>query len=191
VHKNWVIFPEKIIGKYAILHSLNPQIMVSYHESLKLEPSDYLNSYDSGPSTIREGDWDAVVRGAGAPPIKTELGWLLFYHAMTLDDYGKYKVGAMILDLNDPERILYRSTSPVLAPSAVYENNGFKPGVIYLSGAVAKGKELLLYYGASDSYVCVASCELDKILDALVEGTQNSQITIPGSTPIKPAGKEN
>jgi len=60
VHKNWVIFPEKINGKYAILHSLNPQIMVSYHESLKLEPSDYLNSYDSGPSTIREGDWDAV-----------------------------------------------------------------------------------------------------------------------------------
>jgi beta-1,2-mannobiose phosphorylase / 1,2-beta-oligomannan phosphorylase len=172
VHKNWVIFPEKFNGKYAILHSLNPQIMVSYHESLSLESSYYLNSYDSGPTT-RHGDaWDTIVRGAGAPPIKTELGWLLFYHAMTLDDYGKYKVGAMLLDLNDPGSIIYRSTGPVLKPSAVYENSGFKPGIIYLSGAVVKGRELLLYYGASDSYVCVASCELDKILDNLVEGNK-------------------
>ncbi len=73
VHKNWVIFPERINGKYAILHSLNPQIMISYHESLNLEPNDYFNSYDSGPTTRRPNAWDAVVRGAGAPPIKTEL----------------------------------------------------------------------------------------------------------------------
>jgi len=190
VHKNWVIFPAKINGKYAILHSLNPQIMVSYHESLSLESSDYLNSYDSGPTTMREDAWDAIVRGAGAPPIKTEIGWLIFYHAMTLDDYGKYKVGAMLLDLKDPSNIIYRSTGPVLEPTAVYENSGFKPGVIYLSGAVVKGGELLLYYGASDSYVCVASCGLDEILDDLVEGNKNSEINLPKSASIKPVNKE-
>lgn len=170
IHKNWVIFPEKINGRYAILHSLNPQIMVSYHESLSLESSDYLNSYDSGPTTMREDAWDAVVRGAGAPPIKTELGWLIFYHAMTKSEYGKYKVGAMLLDLKDPGIIIYRSVNPVLEPTEVYENSGFKPGIIYLTGAVVKDGELLLYYGASDSYVCVASCGLDEILDDLVEG---------------------
>ncbi|MDD5703873.1 MAG: hypothetical protein PHU23_17705, partial [Dehalococcoidales bacterium] len=81
VHKNWVIFPEKIRGKYVILHSLNPQIMVSYHESLILKPGHSFHSYYSGATTRREDAWDVIVRGAGAPPIKTELGWLLFYHA--------------------------------------------------------------------------------------------------------------
>jgi predicted GH43/DUF377 family glycosyl hydrolase len=174
VHKNWVIFPEKINGKYVILHSLNPQLMISYHESLDMNPGDYFNSYINGQLTSRKDSWDTMVRGAGAPPIKTDKGWLIFYHAMTLHDYGNYKVGAMLLDLKDPSTIIYRSTDPVLEPSEIYENNGFKPGVIYLSGAVVKGGELLLYYGASDSYVCVASCGLDEILEDLVDGNTKS-----------------
>jgi predicted GH43/DUF377 family glycosyl hydrolase len=191
VHKNWVIFPEKICGKYAILHSLNPKILVSYHETLSLDSSDYLNSYDSGPITIRENVWDNIVRGAGAPPIKTELGWLLFYHAMTKSEYGKYKVGAMLLDLEDPGIIISRSVHPVLEPTAVYENSGFKPGIIYLTGAVIKDAELLVYYGASDSYVCVASCRLDKILDDLVEGNKNSRINLSKSASTRFMGEEN
>jgi predicted GH43/DUF377 family glycosyl hydrolase len=97
----------------------------------------------------------------------------------------------MLLDLKDPSNIIYRSIGPVLEPTAVYENSGFKPGVIYLSGAVVKGGELLLYYGASDSYVCVASCGLDEILDDLVEGNKNSGINLPKSASIKPVNEEN
>ena len=169
IHKNWVIFPEKINGKYTILHNLNPQIMISYHDSLDLKQGGYFNSYISERSTSYNDSWDTIIRGAGAPPIKTPKGWLLFYHAMTLNDYSKYKVGAMLLDLKDPSIIIYRSSSFVLEPSEEYENSGFKPGVVYLSGAVVKGTKLLLYYGASDSYVCVASCELDEMLEDLVE----------------------
>jgi predicted GH43/DUF377 family glycosyl hydrolase len=168
IHKNWVIFPEKIGGKYAVLHSLNPRVMISYHESFDVKPGDYLNSYDSTFSVQRNSSWDTVVRGAGAPPVKTEKGWLLFYHAMNGHDYGQYKVGAMLLDLQNPEKVIARSPFPVLEPQAVYEKSGFKPGVVYLTGAVVRDGRLLVYYGASDSYVCTAECRLDEITDTLV-----------------------
>lgn len=168
VHKNWVIFPEKINGKYAILHSLTPQVLVSYHESLDLKPDSHFNSYHDGRGAGREDSWDNIIRGAGAPPIKTKFGWLVFYHAMTLRNTGKYKVGAMLLDIQDPRIVICRSAAPILEPDMVYENSGFKPGIVYLSGAIVKEGELLVYYGASDSYVCVASAKLDELLGYLV-----------------------
>ena len=156
-----------------------------------MEPNNHLNSFNSGPATRRKDVWDNIIRGAGAPPIKTEFGWLLFYHAMTKSEYGKYKVGAMLLDLKNPGIIISRSANPVLEPTEVYETNGFKPGIIYLTGAVVKDGELLVYYGASDSYVCVASCELDEILYDLVEGNKNSRINLPKSTSMRFTGEEN
>jgi predicted GH43/DUF377 family glycosyl hydrolase len=171
VHKNWVIFPEKIKGKYAILHSLCPKISISYLDSLDFKPGSYLTSYHNGGNGIgREAFWDSIVRGAGPPPIKTELGWLIFYHAISKDEPYRYKIGATLVDLKDPKRVIRCSAAPILEPDAVYENSGFKPGVVYLSGAVVKDGELLLYYGASDSYVCVASCRLEDFLAALMDG---------------------
>ncbi|HEY93985.1 MAG TPA: hypothetical protein G4O15_03485 [Dehalococcoidia bacterium] len=168
IHKNWVIFPEKINGNYAILHSLNPELMISYYESLDVKPGNYLNSYIQSSVISRGSSWDTVIRGAGAPPVKTEKGWLLFYHAMTKHEFGKYKVGAMLLDLEDPSHIICRSTYPVLEPTAVYEENGSKPGIVYLTGAAVRNGILMAYYGASDSYVCVASCRLDDMVDDLL-----------------------
>jgi predicted GH43/DUF377 family glycosyl hydrolase len=170
VHKNWVIFPEKIKGKYAILHSLSPQILISYLDSLDFKPGSYLVSYhEKGNGTVRKDLWDSVIRGAGAPPIKSELGWLVFYHAIGLHEPYKYKIGVLLLDLEDPTKVIRSSAIPVLEPDMDYENNGFKPGVVYLSGAVEKDGELLLYYGASDNYVCVASCSLGEFLRTLTE----------------------
>lgn len=171
VHKNWVIFPEKIKGKYAILHSLSPQISISYLDSLDFKPGTYLTSYHNGGNgNGREKFWDSVIRGAGPPPIKTRLGWLLFYHAIDLYEPYKYKIGAVLVDLKDPRRVIRCSATPVLEPATVYESSGFKPGVVYLTGAVVKDGELLLYYGASDSYVCLASCGLEDFLVTLMEG---------------------
>jgi beta-1,2-mannobiose phosphorylase / 1,2-beta-oligomannan phosphorylase len=169
VHKNWIIFPEKIHGNYAILHSLNPELMISYYGSLDVKPGNYLNSYIRSSTISNGSSWDSMIRGAGAPPVKTEKGWLLFSHAMTKNDFGKYKVGAMLLDLENPSHIICRSTYPVLEPSAVYEENGFKPGVVYLTGVAVRNGILLAYYGASDSYVCVASCRLDEIVEDLLQ----------------------
>ena len=164
VNKNWVIFPEKIKGRYAILHSINPEVSIAYLDNLDFSRQPYIESrYSNEP---RKNCWDKWVRGVGPVPIKTKYGWLIFYHAMD-NDWSKYKVGAMLLDLDDPTKVLCRSKEPVLEPSEHYENNGFKSGVVYASGAVVKNGELLVYYGGADSCVCVASASMDKFLDAL------------------------
>ncbi|MDO8515907.1 MAG: hypothetical protein Q7S28_01510 [bacterium] len=164
-HKNWVLFPEKINGKYAILHSLCPRILIEYLDDLDFDGKTYIRSvYGGAPQKNR---WDSRTRGAGPPPIKTEDGWLVLYHAIDDRDPGKYKLGAMLLDLNDPTRIIYRASQPLLEPDQHYENSGFKAGVVYSCGAVIKDAELLVYYGGSDSVVCVATANLRTFLDEL------------------------
>jgi predicted GH43/DUF377 family glycosyl hydrolase len=174
VHKNWVIFPEKIKGKYAILTSLNPEVSIAYLDDLDFSNEDGRERYlkSTYAPTCRENGWDACVRGAGPPPIKTKYGWLLFYHAIDKRDPGKYKVGAMLLDLNDPTKILVRSPEPVLEPSEVYEYNGFKGGVVYASGAVLKDGKLFVYYGAADSYIGVAYADFNRFLEELTKGAK-------------------
>jgi len=166
-HKNWVIFPEKINGKYAILHSISPEISIAYRDNLEFERGEYIKSYYNGKNKDQNG-WEKWIRGAGAPPLKTDRGWLLFYHAMD-GSLDKYKVGAMLLDLNDPTKVIYRSSKPILEPEKDYENNGFKAGVVYISGAVIKDGEVLVYYGASDSYVSMARANLEEFLDKLTK----------------------
>jgi beta-1,2-mannobiose phosphorylase / 1,2-beta-oligomannan phosphorylase len=166
--KNWIIFPQKINGKYAILHSVAPKILVNYVDSLDIVPK-ITSSKDHGGYGTRDPNrakhWDNVMKGAGAPPLKTDRGWLLLYHAI---EDNAYKVGAMILDLNDPAKVLYRSPSPILAPNAHYENDG-KPGIVYATGAVIKDGDLLIYYGGGDKHVCVAEIPLNDLLAWLVE----------------------
>ena len=167
VHKNWVIFPEKINGKYAILHSISPKLSIEYLDSLD-DISGHIKSHYS-PGKIDKKRWDSFLRGPGPPPIKTKHGWLLFYHAMNHKSMDKYKLGAMLLDLNDPTKILHRSKEPVLIPQECYEIEGFKPGVVYALGAVIKEGDLIIYYGGADSHVCVAHVNFEKFLKALTK----------------------
>ena len=169
IHKNWVLFPEKINGKFAILHGTTPRILIEYVDSLEFGEGTFIKS--SRPPNdrveIQRGVWDSRMRGAGPPPIKTSAGWLLLYHAIDERESNRYKLGAMILDGKDPTKILYRSKVPVLEPEAHYENNGFKSCVVYSCGAVVKDGELYVYYGGSDSVVCVAMAKLDTFLAEL------------------------
>ena len=73
----------------------------------------------------------------------------------------------MLLDLKNPEKILYRCREPILEPLENYENNGFKAGVVYAAGAIIKRGKLIVYYGGADNYVCVASTSLNKFLKEL------------------------
>ena len=167
-HKNWVLFPEKINGKFAILHSLTPLPTIEYIdelEELRESPIESNNNRGGTP-----GRWDAFVRGAAAPPIKTPAGWLLFYHGMNPEEPAVgYKVGAMLLDLNDPPRILYRTNQPVLEPTEWYEND-WKPGVVYASGAVLFGDDIILYYGGGDKYIAAAKANYKEFLHTLMTG---------------------
>lgn len=184
IQKNWVIFPEKVGGRYAVLHGISPAIQIEYVDDLdELGDGRYIDSLRShgGGGYVekgREKDWDNIVRGAGAPPLKTDRGWLVFYHAMDRHDPGRYKVGAMLLDLEDPEKVICRAKEPVLEPDMTYENDGHKSGVVYVCGVVAKDDLLLVYYGASDRTVAVASTSLKDFLDQLVAGGAPSLQTV-------------
>lgn len=169
IHKNWVIFPEKINGKFAVLHSVNPEILVDYFDNLRFEGED--NHIKSSFSSAKnKGRWDSWVRGAGPPPIKTEKGWLLIYHAMDVyRDPNRYKLGVMLLDLNDPQKIIARSREPVLEPDESYENEGWKAGVSYCCGAVVREGQLLIYYGGADTVSCVAEINLKSFVDTLIK----------------------
>ena len=168
IHKNWVIFPEKINGKYAILHSVSPTVRVDYFNDLNELRAEDKFIESKYVKAGRRKSWDSWVRGAGPPPIKTKKGWLLLYHAMDHTDPNRYKLGAMLLDLNDPTKILHRSSGPVLEPDACYENEGFKAGVVYSCGAVAIDGKLFVYYGGADSVTCVATADLDLFLKELI-----------------------
>lgn len=165
MHKNWVLFPEKIKGKYALLHSIAPDILIDYFDNLEFENSNFIQSHYQ--SVGRENDWDNCIRGVGAPPIKTSAGWLVLYHAMDKKDPNKYKIGAMILEENNPTNILYRSSYPLLEPDAPYENKGFKAGVVYNCGAVVISDTLFIYYGGADTVVCAAYVNLNRLITQL------------------------
>ena len=167
IHKNWVIFPGKINGKFAVLHSISPKIAIEYVDSLdEFDGTKFIQSYyHSEPKW--ENSWDTWVRGVGPTPIKTKIGWLVLYHAMDKNDPDRYKLGAMILDLKDPTKILYHSKNPILEPDECYENEGWKSGVIYSCGAAVKKGKLFVYYGGADKFVCAASMPLQDLLDDL------------------------
>jgi len=168
--KNWVLFPEKFNGKFAIIHGIVDKVMIEYVKSLDSVPKiKSLPNRDGKPgyrAESRKGYWDYYTRGAGTPPIKTDKGWLLFYNVVSHLDPGKYKVGAMLLDLKDPSIIRYRSPQPILEPEMDYENDG-KPGVVYASGAVIKDGTVFLYYGAGDKHIGLATIELSQLLEWL------------------------
>jgi predicted GH43/DUF377 family glycosyl hydrolase len=173
VNKNWVLFPEKINGKFAVLNSIVPKIMIEYVDDLE-NLKDFIRSpRPEGPQPGRTDSWDNLLRGAGPPPIKTDIGWLLLYHALDKREGHKYKLGAMILDLKDPSKVLYRSQHPILYPEMWYENEG-KPGIVYASGAAVVGDDLFVYYGGGDRVVCVAKTHLKDFLDYLVSGKPDS-----------------
>jgi beta-1,2-mannobiose phosphorylase / 1,2-beta-oligomannan phosphorylase len=172
IQKNWVLFPEKIRGRYALLHNIDPDIEIAYFDPAHVEEEGHITSrFERAP---RKRGWDTRIRGAGAPPLKTKEGWLLFYHAIDEREPHKYKVGAMLLDLKNPKKILYRSNAPVLEPQMWYEND-WKPGIVYLSGAVIFGDDVLVYYGGGDKYVAVARHNLD---DFLYKLTHNQHATL-------------
>ncbi len=166
INKNWVLFPEKISGKFAILHSISPKVQIDYVKNLKdLENGDHIikSTFKQDPS--KKG-WDSWVRGVGPPPLKTDKGWLVLYHAMDKRDPDKYKLGALLLDIKDPQKVLSRSHEPILEPEAWYENDG-KPGVVYSCGAIIKDDILFVYYGGGDKHVCVATAPLKKVFSKL------------------------
>lgn len=160
VNKSAVVFPRKVNGKYVVLHRVYPNILVDYLDDLEF--NDYLQGHHFIPP--RKKFWDSKKVGAGAPPMETKDGWLLIYQSVGYQDPSRYKIGAMMLDKNNPSKVLYRTHTPIIEPVEPYENNGFKAGVVYPCGSVIMKDKLHIYYGGADSYLNVASTDLDRFL---------------------------
>ena len=170
--KNWVLFPEKINGKYALFCNLDKgdphRVYVVYVDQLDTSQTP---SPEEAPDPQLLPDhhvaWHHHTRSAAAPPLKTPKGWLLFYHASSPDEpHIGYKLGAMLLDLEDPSCVIARAQQPVLEPTAWYEND-WKPGVVYATGAVVLGRDLIVYYGGGDKYIAAAKINLEELLRQL------------------------
>jgi predicted GH43/DUF377 family glycosyl hydrolase len=168
VDKNACILPEKIQSKYVIFHRIFPNILIDFVDNLDFDgTTKWLKGEFKIP--VRPSYWDSRKLGIGATPIKTRYGWLAIYQGVDEREPGRYKIGAMLLDLEDPTRVLNRLGEPILEPEVWYENEGWKAGVVYPCGAVVIADLLLVYYGGADKVACVASIKLDKLFDRLVK----------------------
>ncbi len=158
--KDSALFPKKIKGQYGVLHRLGQGISLDFNKDLNFGEGRWLD----GPHLMnpRDDSWDSVRIGIAAPPIETKAGWLLLYHGIS--HHTKYRLGAALLDLNDPTRVLARTDEPILEPELSYEKFGQVPQVVFPCGAVVVGDTLFVYYGGADTVVGAAHIKLQEIL---------------------------
>ncbi|HWO55063.1 glycoside hydrolase family 130 protein [Paenibacillus sp. FSL M7-1455] len=164
-NKDVIIFPEQINGKYYALH--RPTTKSVGRPEIWIAESDNLLYWGNHKHLIglRQGMWDSGRIGGGAVPIKTEQGWLELYHGATRDH--RYCMGAVLLDLNDPSKVIARSGKPVMEPEADYETNGFFGEVVFSCGATVHGDVVRMYYGVADTSMACAELSLSEILESL------------------------
>ncbi|MDO8469902.1 MAG: hypothetical protein Q7S84_02695 [bacterium] len=162
--KDACIFPEKINGRYFIIHRSGNDIDSAFTPTLDFDGKTWIEEYRWIPP--RAGMWDSKKVGIAAPPIKTNKGWVLFYHGVSEED-GFYRVGAILLDLKDPTQIIARSDEPIFEPETPYEKEGQVPNVIFPCGAVLLDDKFFLYYGGADKVVGVATMRREELLKNL------------------------
>jgi predicted GH43/DUF377 family glycosyl hydrolase len=164
-NKDVVLFPEAIGGHYYALHRPVPKGMGSPEIWIAKSPDLYHWGEHRPLLGLRPGKWDSRRLGGGAVPIRTPHGWLELYHAA--DDEDRYCMGAVLLDLDDPTRVIARSDEPIFEPEADYEIEGFYGRVVFSCGVLVEEDEVEMYYGAADTSMACAEMSLKEILDSL------------------------
>ena len=178
VDKNACLLPEKINGKYVIFHRIFPNILIDFVDDLDFDgKTRWLEGHFK--IAVKSLSWDNLKVAAGPPPIKTKEGWLFIYHAIDERDDLRYKIGAMLLDIKEPTRVLARTKKPILEPLENYENIGLKSGVVYPCGAAVLKQQLFIYYGGADMVVCVATANLSDFLSQLCFERETEQVSYP------------
>jgi predicted GH43/DUF377 family glycosyl hydrolase len=170
--KNASLLPRRVGGEFVLFH--RPVSTVGARADIWLSKSADLHSWTTPEPVLqaRSGPWwDATRIGMGPPPIETPHGWLALYHGVKqMVATSIYRVGMVLLDLDDPTRVLRRTPSWVLGPDADYERVGDVPNVVFPTGMVhdEERDELRVYYGSADLTVSMASARMSEVVDYLV-----------------------
>jgi len=181
-NKDVVLFPEKVMGNYVALHrpsgsanirppgiwlARSPDLIHWGTHTQLLGPE--TGSLDSGG--LDSGGLEDRI-GGGAPPIRTREGWLCMYHrslkADREDVAGVYAGFTLLLDLDNPAKVLAKSDGAVMVPVEPFEKEGFLGGVVFPTGIVDQDGRVLIYYGAADECVGVTAFDREAMLDSLV-----------------------
>lgn len=174
--RDGILFPEKVGGKHVLLHRPTSWVGETYgtdRAGIWLAFSDDLVNWDYGTGSQnllmkpRESvQWEEAKIGGGPPPVRTDAGWLVIYHGV--DNRYVYRVGAAVLDLHDPAKVLARTDAFLMEPELEWEKVGVIPNVVFPTAAVLRGRELLVYYGGADRVVGLATADVDELLDCLM-----------------------
>ncbi|WP_456311731.1 glycoside hydrolase family 130 protein [Pseudomonas shirazensis] len=164
-NKDCAIFEEKINGKYYALHRPSSPMIGGNFIWLAESPDGIHWGNHKCIIKTRLGLWDSARVGAGAAPLKTDQGWLEIYHGANAEH--QYCLGAFLMDLDDPSKVISRTVDPIMIPQENYELSGFFGYVVFTNGHVVEGDKLTVYYGAADEFVCGAHFSITEILAAL------------------------
>lgn len=180
-NRNGVLFPRKINGNYVLLSRPSDGGHTPFGDIFLSESPDltYWGKHRKVMSKGAAGWWQGVKIGAGAVPIETTEGWLLLYHGVSTTCNGfVYSMGAAILDIDNPSKVLYRCKDYILTPEKEYETKGFVPNVVFPCASLYDSDtgRMAIYYGAADTYLSVAYTNVEE----LVEYIKNNSILGPG-----------
>jgi len=176
-NRDVILFPRKINNQFVRLERPVEWVGEEYGCTV---PSIWINFSDNlmewkAPvllATPKE-EWEMKKMGGSTPPIETKDGWLVLYHGVSNVD-GGYRVGAMLLDLDNPLIVKARTKNFIMEPTFDYETKGYYNGCVFPTGNVVVDGTLYVYYGGADHFVCVATCKLDELLSYL-KGEQNEK----------------
>jgi len=168
-NKNATLFPEKIDGRYALIHRpMGDRWRTPHPHEMWMSFSDDLADWRDHRLLMHcrrhEVEWEHVKIGLGATPFRTGAGWLMIYHAVDRD--SRYALGLALLDLDDPLVTIKRSAEPILAPETGWEVEGDVKNVVFTCGAVLLGHELWVYYGGADTVIGLAKGDVREFIDA-------------------------
>jgi len=170
--KDTALFPKRINGKMAMIHRVLPGIQICYFDNFSDLNNNYWEKYLANLSKYIVIDpqtkFESAYLGGGCVPIETDRGWLLIYHGVDIENNQRfYSAGAMLLDKDDPQKVIGRLPYPLFSPEADWEKQGVVNNVVFPTGAVVKDGLLSIYYGAGDKRIAVKSVIIKDLLEEL------------------------
>lgn len=178
--KDVLLFPEKVNGDFFMLHRLLPGIQwVKFNKISDLNKEfwkEYLFELNQYILMDPLFDYENMHIGAGAPPVRTDSGWLMIYHSVQVTPLGRtYHASAAMLDLEDPSKVIARLPHPLFSPTEAYEKKGYINNVCFPTGCAIIDEWLYIYYGAADNTIALARVILEELVHYLLNFPTNEK----------------